>query len=72
MERNIKRKIVTSIVIIAPIFLIGWGCKKQVAPSVDTGAEEPGIEEVEPGVPEGWKEYKNEKWGISFQYPADW
>ncbi|MEM2947875.1 MAG: hypothetical protein QXN96_06560, partial [Candidatus Bathyarchaeia archaeon] len=51
--------------------LIGWGCKKQVAPSADTGAEEPGIEEVEPGVPEGWKEYKNEDAGFMFWYPND-
>lgn len=81
-EWKMKKGIMLVTALVGVLVLVGWGCGNSAAPAdtnSDTNISEtssdntPEVTADTTGeVPVGWTEYRNARYGFSFQYPEGW
>lgn len=75
-EKKMKKGIVSVVALLGALVLVGWGCGPRTAAPTDTNSDtdvvSEGSSDSAPEVPAGWTEYRNERFGFSFQYPEGW
>lgn len=79
-----KKGIVSVVALLGALVLVGWGCGPRTAAPADTNSDTDVVSEGSSDsapevtsetvgeVPAGWTEYRDERFGFSFQYPEGW
>jgi hypothetical protein len=74
--KKMKKGIVSVVALLGALILVGWGCGPRTVAPADTNSDtdivSEGSSDSAPEVPAGWTEYRNERFGFSFQYPEGW
>jgi len=72
-----RGRIIAVLSVLGVLVFVGWGCGQKTATPADTNTESEVALEVSDETstdetPAGWTEYRNERFGFSFQYPEEW